>query len=52
MHGELRRQCRIAAGRTPEPSATIIDSRSVKAAGTVGKHSRRDRRQAHPPVRT
>jgi transposase len=40
MHGELRRQCRIAAGRTPGPSAAIIDSQSVKAAETVGKHSR------------
>jgi transposase len=40
MHHELRRQCRIAAGRTPEPSAAIIDSQSVKAAETVSKHSR------------
>jgi len=31
MHDELRRQCRIAAGRTPEPTAAIIDSQSVKA---------------------
>jgi hypothetical protein len=35
MHGELRRQCRIAAGRKPEPTAAVIDSRSVKAAETV-----------------
>ncbi len=35
MHGELRRQCRVAAGRKPEPTAAIIDSQSVKAAETV-----------------
>ena len=40
MHDELRRQCRIAAGRRPEPTAAIIDSQSVKAAETVGKDSR------------
>jgi putative transposase len=40
MHGELRRQCRIAAGRKPGPSAAVIDSQSVKAAGTVAEGSR------------
>jgi transposase len=40
MHDELRRQCRIAAGRDPEPTAAIIDSQSVRAAETVGKGSR------------
>jgi transposase len=40
MHGELRRQCRIAAGRNPEPTAAIIDSQSVKAAETVAQASR------------
>ena len=40
MSGELRRQCRIAAGRKPEPTAAIIDSQSVKAAETVAKASR------------
>ena len=40
MHDELRRQCRIAAGRRPEPTAAIIDSQSVKAAETVSKDSR------------
>jgi transposase len=40
MHGELRAQCRIAAGRTPQPSAAVIDSQSVRAAETVGKASR------------
>src|SRR5438477_5781810 len=40
MHAELREQCRIAAGRTPEPTAAVIDSQSVKAAETVAKPSR------------
>ena len=40
MHDELRIQCRIAAGRRPEPTAAVIDSQSVKAAETVGKASR------------
>jgi putative transposase len=40
MHDELRRQCRIAAGRTPEPTAAVIGSQSVKAAETVGRASR------------
>jgi transposase len=40
MRDELRRQCRIAAGRMPEPSAAIIDSQSVKAAETVRKGGR------------
>ena len=40
VHDELRRACRIAAGRRPEPTAAVIDSQSVKAAETVGKDSR------------
>jgi transposase len=40
MHDELRRQCRIAAGRTPEPTAAVIDSQSVKAAETVARPGR------------
>jgi len=40
MHDELRRACRIAAGRTPEPSAAIIDSQSVRAAETVARAGR------------
>ena len=40
MHDELRRACRIAAGRAPEPTAAVIDSQSVKAAETAGKASR------------
>ena len=43
MHDELRRQCRIAAGRKPEPTAAIIDSQSVKAA--------EDRRPGQPRLR-
>jgi transposase len=40
MHGELREQCRAAAGRRPWPTAAVIDSQSVRAAETVGKASR------------
>ena len=40
VHDELRRQCRIAAGRKPEPTAAIIDSQSVKAAETVARPGR------------
>lgn len=40
MHEELRRQCRIAAGREPGPTAAVIDSQSVKAAETVAAASR------------
>jgi transposase len=40
MHDELRLQCRIAAGRKPEPSAAVIDSQSVRAAETVARASR------------
>jgi transposase len=40
VHGELRRQCRIAAGREPGPTAAIIDSQSVRAAETVARGSR------------
>jgi transposase len=40
MHDDLRRQCRIAAGRKPEPTAAIIDSQSVKAAEEVSRASR------------
>ena len=40
MHDELRRQCRIAAGRTPEPTAAVIDSQSVRAAEEVARASR------------
>jgi len=40
MHDELREQVRVLAGRSPAPTAAIIDSQSVKAADTVGKNSR------------
>jgi len=40
MHDELRRQCRIAAGRNPDPTAAVIDSQSVKAAEEVSRASR------------
>ena len=40
MHDELREQVRVLVGRSPAPSATIIDSQSVKAADTGGKDSR------------
>jgi transposase len=40
MHDELRRQCRIAAGRQPEPTAAVIGSQSVKAAEEVCRASR------------
>jgi transposase len=39
MHAGLRRACRIAAGRGPEPTAAVIDSQSVKAAETVAAAS-------------
>ena len=40
MHHQLRRPCRIAAGREPEPTAAVIDSQSVKAAEEVSRASR------------
>jgi transposase len=40
LHSELRTRARVAAGRKPEPTAAVIDSQSVRAAGTVPKASR------------
>ncbi len=40
MHNELRRQCRIAAGRKPEPTAAMTGSQPVKAAEEVSRASR------------
>jgi transposase len=40
IHHELRRACRIAAGRKPEPSAAVIDSQSVRAAEEVPRCGR------------
>jgi transposase len=39
MLDTLRQQMRVADEREPEPSAGIIDSRSVKGADTVGRES-------------
>jgi putative transposase len=39
-HDELRRQCRIAAGRRPGPAAAVIGSQPVKAAEEVSGASR------------
>ena len=36
----VRGQLRVAEGRSPEPSAGLIDSQSVKGADTVGRESR------------
>jgi transposase len=40
MHDELRELCRVAGGRSPEPTAAVIDSQSVKAAEEVARTSR------------
>jgi transposase len=40
MHDELRHQVRRLAGRAAEPTAAVIGSPSVKAAGTVGNATR------------
>jgi len=40
LHDQLREAVRVLAGRSPQPTAAIIDSQSVKAADTVGKDSR------------
>lgn len=40
VHDALREQVRLAEGRDAEPSAGIIDSRSVKGAETVPSHTR------------
>ena len=40
LHDALRAQVRAAAGRNAEPTAAIIDSQSVRAAGTVPRASR------------
>ena len=40
VHDRLRRACREQAGRTPEPTAAIIDSQSLRAAETVGRAQR------------
>lgn len=40
LHDRLRRECRTAAGREPEPSAAVIDSQSLRAAETVAAADR------------
>jgi transposase len=40
LHDALREQVRVAAGRSPAPSAAVIDSQSVRAADTVARSSR------------
>jgi putative transposase len=40
LHHQLRGRARAAAGRTPQPTAAVIDSQSVRAADTVPKASR------------
>lgn len=40
IHDALRDQVRVAAGRSPVPSAAVIDSQSVRAADTVPGRSR------------
>jgi transposase len=40
LHDALRAQARLAAGRTAEPTAAVIDSQSVRAAATVPQASR------------
>ena len=40
MHGNLREQCRIAAGREPRPTAAVIDSQSVTGSEMVARATR------------
>jgi transposase len=40
MHGELRDQCRIAAGRKPGPTAAVIDSQSVRGSEMIARARR------------
>ena len=40
LHDTLRAQARAAAGRNAGPTAAVIDSQSVRAAGTVPRASR------------
>src|SRR5215471_2014425 len=40
LHAQLRAQVRAAAGRSPEPTAAVIGSQSVRAADTVPRACR------------
>jgi putative transposase len=37
MHDALRRRLRVRMNRDPEPSAAIVDSKSLKTTGVGGK---------------
>ena len=39
IHDALRSKVRQAAGRSPEPSAAILDAQTVKTSGNVPEHS-------------
>src|ERR1035441_1560724 len=39
IHGELRRKVRKAAGRSAEPSAAILDAKSIRTSGNVPESS-------------
>ena len=40
MHDDLRERVRVAAGRSPRPTAAIIDSQSVKGSEMIGRSRR------------
>jgi transposase len=40
MHGELRGQCRIAAGRKLQPTAAVIDSQPVRGPEMIARTRR------------
>ncbi len=40
IHDALREQVRVVEGRTPRPTAALIDSQSIRGAETVGWSSR------------
>ena len=52
MHHQLRRQCRIAAGREPEPTAAVIDSQSVRASRGYDAGKKVNGRKRHIAVDT
>jgi transposase len=40
IHAALREQVRVAEGRSPHPTAALIDAQSIRGAETVGQPSR------------
>jgi putative transposase len=40
IHATLREQVRVAEGRTPQPTAALIDAQSIRGAETVARPSR------------